>query len=170
MFFISNFSNSCYSGFFVLFFGFLLFILNLFAFIKMTNYYGKMNFENTLLLLSSIQSILLLIEIIISKNILISFFIFIQILSMCLINFKFKKISLGFINLKYNNLTKIVVIINAIYLFIFISVFITIFFFFEEMKNILFYLSIFYYLLEIFSSCLLSYNCCVFLQIIKSIN
>lgn len=65
----------------------------------MTNYYGKMNFENTLLLLSSIQSILLLIEIIISKNILISFFIFIQILSMCLINFKFKKISLGFITI-----------------------------------------------------------------------
>ena len=161
-----HFPLYCYTSFFVIIFGFLLFILNFFAFIKMTKYYGKMNFENTILLLSSIQSIFLLVEIIISINILISFFIFLQILSMCLINFKFKKISKGFFNLKYNNLTKIIAIINIIYLFIFISVFI-VDYIIEEISNLIFYLSIFYYLLEIFSSFLLSYNCCAFLGIIK---
>ena len=163
---MSQFPNYCYSSFFVIFFGFLLFILNFFAFIKMTKYYGKMNFENTILLLSSIQSIFLLVEIIISINILISFFIFLQILSMCLINFKFKKISKGFFNLKYNTLTKFIAIINVIYLFIFISVFV-VDYLIEEIQNLIFYLSIFYYLLEICSSFLLSYNCCAFLGIIK---
>ena len=164
--FIVNFEYYCYSGFFVIFFGFILLILNAFAFIKMTKFYGKMNFENTILLLSSIQSIFLLVEIIISKNILISFFIFLQILSMCLINFKFKKISKGFFNLKYYNLTKIIAIINIIYLFIFISIFFIITLKITE-RDLLFYLSIFYYLLEIISSFLLTYNCCAFLGIIK---
>ena len=54
-----------------------------------------------------------------------------------------------------------------LYIYLFLLVYLLLYFFFEEMKNILFYLSIFYYLLEIFSSCLMSYNCCVFLQIIK---
>ena len=54
-----------------------------------------------------------------------------------------------------------------LYIYLYLLVYLLLYFFFEEMKNILFYLSIFYYLLEIFSSCLLSYNCCVFLQIIK---
>ena len=164
---LNDFHNSCYSAYFVLFFGFLLFILNFYAFIKMTKYYGKMNFENTILLLSSMQSTFLLIEVIIEQNILISFFIFLQILSMCLINFKFKKISKGFFNLKYINLTKIISIINMIYLFIFIFVFIANIILEEEIIHITFYLSIFYYLLEIISSFLLTYNCCAFLGIIK---
>lgn len=54
-----------------------------------------------------------------------------------------------------------------LYIYLYLLVYLLLYFFFEEMKNILFYLSIFYYLLEIFSSCLMSYNCCVFLQIIK---
>ena len=123
--FISDFEKICYPGYFFLLFGICLFIFNISAFIKMTKYYGKMNFENTILLLSSMQSTFLLIEVITEQNILISFFIFLQILSMCLINFKFKKISKGFFNLKYINLTKIISIINMIYLLIFISVFIT---------------------------------------------
>ena len=161
----SHFPTTCYAGFSVLTFGFIFFTLNSLAFIKMTNYYGKMNFENTVLLLSSIQSIMLLIEIMIAKNVLISVFIFIQILSMCLINFKFNKISKGFVKLKYNYLTKIVFTLDIIYLFAFIAIFII-----ESLNhidNILYLLSVFYYLLEILSSFLLSYYCCVFLGIIK---
>ena len=164
----SHFPTTCSAGFSVLTFGFIFFTLNSLAFIKMTNYYGKMNFENTVLLLSSIQSVMLLIEIMIAKNVLISVFIFIQILSMCLINFKFNKISKGFVKLKYNYLTKIVLSLDIIYLFVFITIFII-----ESLNhidNILYYLSSFYYLLEIFSSFLLSYYCCVFLGIIKKID
>ena len=164
--FISKIPNECFEGFFVLLFGFLFSILNLYAFIRMTKYYGKMNFENTVLLFSTIQSLVLLIEIIISKNILISFFIFIQISSMCLINFKFKKISKGFFDLKYHSLTIIIAVINTIYLFVFIAIYVI-----EHLKfidKISFYISTFYYVLELFSSFLLSYNCCVFLGLMKN--
>ena len=163
--FVSNFPNPCFAGFSILFFGFIFSILNLYAFIKMTKYYRKMNFENTILLLSSIQSLALIIEIIISKNVLISVFIFIQILSMCLINLKFKKISKGFVDLKYYNLTIIIIVTNFAYLFIFITLFIIINI--KHLQNILFYLNAFYYILELFSSFLLSYNCCVFLGLMK---
>ena len=54
-----------------------------------------------------------------------------------------------------------------IYLLIFISVFITNIILKEKIIHITFYLSIFYYLLEIISSFLLTYNCCAFLGIIK---
>lgn len=163
--FTSHFTNTCYAGYSVLTFGFIIFVLNSLAFMKMTNYYGKMNFENTVLLLSSFQSIMLIIEIVIAKNVLISSFIFIEILSMCLINFKFNKISKGFVKLKYNNLNKIVLTLDIIYLFVFIIIFII-----DSLNhtdNILYYLSFFYYLLEIFSSFLLTYYCCVFLGLIK---
>ena len=162
--FITHVNNSCYLGFSVLFFGLILLILNSYAFIKMTKYYGKMNFENTILLLSSIQSILLLVELIIAQKVLISVFIFIQILSICLINFKFKKISREIVKLKYIYLSKIIIIINIIYLFAFITIYVI-----EKIKDIdiVFYLSIFYYILEFFTAFLLSYNCCIFLGIIK---
>ena len=53
--FTSNFENFCYFCFLDLLFGLFLLIFNIFAFAQMTKYYGKMNFENTMILLSSIQ-------------------------------------------------------------------------------------------------------------------
>ena len=164
--FISKFPHVCFEGFSVLLFGFLFSILNLYAFIRMTKYYGKMNFENTVLLFSAIQSIFLIIEMIISENILISVFIFIQISSMCLINYKFKKISKGFVNLKYNYLTIIIAVVNTVYLFVFFAIYII-----ERLNfidKISFYIITFYYILELLSSFLLSYNCCVFLGLMKN--
>ena len=163
--FAQDLNNSCYLGFSILLFGFIFLILNLYAFIKMTKYYGKMNFENTILLLSSIQSILLIVELMIAQKVLISVFIFIQILSMCLINFKFKKISKEIVQIKYIFFSKIIVIINIIYLFAFITLYII-----EKIHDIdiVFYLSIFYYILEFFTSSLLTYNCCIFLGIINN--
>ena len=164
--FISHFENHCFAGFSILFLGFMFFLIHLYAFIIMTKYYGKMNFENTILLLSLIQMILLIIELILTESLSISGFIFIQILSMCLINFKFKKISKGFVNLRFFHFTIITGVINIVYLFIVI-----IFFIISKIKNIknieIFYFNIFYYLLELLSSILLSYNCCVFLDLIK---
>ena len=159
--FISNFEHICYFGYLVLLFGLLLLIFNISAFIKMTKYYGKMNFENTILLLSSIQSIMILIQMIITRNYFICFFLFIQILSIYLINNKFKKISVGFITIKYVFINKIILLTNAVYLIIY------------NISNISktslnnFYLNIFYYLLEIFSSFYLAYHCRIFLGYIK---
>ena len=159
--FISNFEIICYFGYIVLFFGFILLLFNILAFIKMTKYYGKMNFENSILLLSSLQSIMIIIQMIITRNYFICFFLFIQILSMYLINNKFKKISVGYIIIKYEFINKIILIVNAAYLVIY-----NISHLFKNSIN-LFYLNIFYYLLEIFSSFYLSYYCCIFLNYIK---
>ena len=113
--FMINCDKSCYLGYISLFIGIIIMILNWFAFIKMTRYYGKMNFENTILFLSFIQSVILVIQMIFSFNNLICFFFFIQILSMCLLNYKFRKISRGFIKLKYEKVTKAIIAINIIY-------------------------------------------------------
>ena len=159
--FISNFEIICYFGYIVLFFGFILLLFNILAFIKMTKYYGKMHFENSILLLSSLQSIMIIIQMIITRNYFICIFLFIQILSMFLINNKFKKISVGYIIIKYEFINKIILIVNAAYLVIY-----NISHLFKTSIN-LFYLNIFYYLLEIFSSFYLSYYCCIFLNFIK---
>ena len=157
----SSIEKICYFGYFFLLFGIILFLLNIYAVIKMTIYYGKMNFENTILLLSSIQSLLLIIQMITSYNYFISIFLFIQILAMCLINNKFKKISEGYIDIKYTNVTKIIIVINIVYLIVFniIYKFIT--------TNHLFYSNIVYYLLEIGTSFFLAYHCRIFLDYIK---
>ena len=70
---VSDFEKSCYEGYAILFIGFIIIIFNIIAFIKMTKYYGKMNFENTVLLLSFVQSTTL----------------FIQMISACFFSFKF---------------------------------------------------------------------------------
>ena len=160
--FISDFEKICYPGYFFLLFGICLFIFNISAFIKMTKYYGKMNFENTILLLSSIQSIAILIKMFFSSNYFICIFLFFQILSMCLLNNKFRKISKGYVIIKYKYVTKMIIIINAIYFVIYnVS---------KILKSSLnlFYLNIFYYLLEICSSFLLAYHCCIFLGFINN--
>ena len=154
----------CFAGYLLLLFGIILLISNIFAFIKMTKYYGKMNFENTILLLSSIQSLLLIVQMISSENFFISIFLFIQIMDMCLINKKFKKISEGYINIKFVHVTTILLLIDIVYCFIFNIAYI----FEAYLHSInLFYLNIFYYLLEIFTSFFLAYHCRKFLGYIK---
>ena len=159
--FLINCDKSCYLGYVFFFIGIIIMILNLFAFLKMTRYYGKMNFENTILFLSFIQSVVLLIQMISSFNILICVFFFIQILIMCLLNNKFRKISRGFITFKYEKVTKAIIAINIIYVIIYIIICIL------GYSLDLIYLSLFYYLLEIVTSFFLAYHCCVFLSLIK---
>ena len=156
-----KFSNICYFGYVVLILISILFLLNLYAFIKMTIYYRKFNFENTILLISTIQSSALVIEVIMYKKILVSIFLFFQIISMCLINFKFKKISKGFVEIKYNKVSRIVVIIDIVFLFIYLILSLT-----PAVKGEYIF-QIPYYLLEIFSSFTLAYVCLIFLRLIK---
>jgi hypothetical protein len=157
---VSDFEKSCYEGYAILFIGFIIIIFNIIAFIKMTKYYGKMNFENTVLLLSFVQSTTLFIQMISSCFFFICVFFFIQILTMCLINNKFRKISRGYVTIKYNVVTKLIIVINALYFVAYVALFIL-------DKLDLFYLNILYYALEIITSFFLAYHCCVFLGLIK---
>ena len=169
----SNSDSVCYLGYFFLLFELLLLGFNIYAFIKMTRYYKKMNFENTIILLSAIQSIVLLIQILTSKYYFISNFLFIQILVMFLINNKFRKISIGYINIKYAYINTLILAINITYFAIYNVIYVIILsnsdnHFINNLdpeKN--FKLNIFYYILEICASFFLAYHCLIFLGFIK---
>lgn len=159
--FTNDFDKSCYYGYVFLSFGILVLIFNLYAFLKMTKYYGKLNFENSILFLSSIQSYILITQMITSNHFFICIFISIQILTMNLINNKFEKISIGYVNIKCSLLNKIIIIINILYLISYITLYI-------KMPEIEFFiLNVFYFLLEICSSFYLAYHCSIFLGLIK---
>ena len=160
--FISNAENSCYVGYIILLIGVIIIILNLIAFIQMTIFYGKMNFENTLLLLSSVQSITLLVEVISSYHYYICIFIFFQIIIMCLINIKFRKISRDYLNIKYHILTNVIIVVNLLFFIICIIIWAI------DYELDFFYIKIFYYILQTITSFLLAYYCCVFLGLINN--
>lgn len=159
--FVSNAENSCYVGYIILLIGVIIIILNIIAFILMTIFYGKMNFENTLLLLSSVQSITLLVEVISSYHYYICIFIFFQILIMCLINIKFRKISQKYLHINYHILTKIIIVVNILFFIVCIIIWAI------NYELDFFFIKIFYYLLQTITSILLAHHCCVFLGLIN---
>ena len=157
---IKSFKIICAYSYVTLGFGIIILILNIFAFIKMSIFYHKLNFENTLLLISSIQSIVLISQMMINLPIL-SLFIFLQIWLIYRINIKYHKISLGHIQLKSSQLNYIIIILNNLY----IPGFYLLYYFFEqEGKYNQFYFNIFYYILQICTSIFLAYHCCKFLR------
>ena len=157
---VKSFEIICAYSYATLGFGIIILILNIFAFIKMSIFYHKLNFENTLLLISSIQSIVLISQMMINLPIL-SLFIFLQIWLIYRINIKYHKISLGHIQLKSRELNYIIIILNNLY----IPVFYLLYYFFEqEGKYNQFYFNIFYYILQICTSIFLTYHCCKFLR------
>lgn len=159
-YFNNNYDKKYYFGFGVLFLGILIFIFNFIAFVKMTKYLGKMNFENTIILMSSIQSIVLVEQMIFLQYDLINIFLFLQISSLCLINHKFQKISEGYVVMKYKLFNIIIFIIN---IFFFIA---SIFKFIFDITQ-LSYLELSYIILEILTSFFLTYYCRQYLSLIK---
>jgi hypothetical protein len=157
---IKSFQTTCAYSYATLGFGIIILILNIFAFIKMTIFYHKMNFENTLLLFSSIQSLVLIFQMVInSKLSILCVFIALQILLMFLINYKFHKISLGHIDLISNQINHMIFILNILY---FIGYCIIYFIFHNNSNFSEFYINVFYYILEICTSIFLAYHCCKF--------
>ena len=157
---IKSFKIICAYSYATLGFGIIILILNIFAFIKMSIFYHKLNFENTLLIISSIQSIVLISQMMINLPIL-SLFIFLQIWLMFRINIKYHKISLGHIQLKSSQLNYIIIILNNLYIPGFYLLY---YFFYQEGKYNQFYFNIFYYVLQICTSIFLAYHCCKFLR------
>ena len=164
--FSSCFENICLFGFFDLFIGVLFLCLNAYAFIQMTKYYRKLNFENTILLISFAQLILFLIIMILDFQEVIYIFHFLQISVICLINRKFVKLSRGFIKLKYDWINYVIIALNIIYL---ISRFVVDILEKNELcdSSLGKYFSFSYYFIELMASILLTVYCCKFLNIIK---
>ena len=86
-------SFNCITGSSSLFISILILILNFFAFFKLVNFYGKINFETNLIIFSIFQIIVIQLIIITSYELLIVFFTLIQIFIITLIIRKFVIIS-----------------------------------------------------------------------------
>lgn len=86
-------SFNCIIGSSSLFISILILILNFFAFFKLVNFYGKINFETNLIIFSIFQIIVIQLIIITSYELLIVFFTLIQIFIITLIIRKFVIIS-----------------------------------------------------------------------------
>ena len=126
----------------------------------MTKFYGQICFENMIILLSTIQLFIVLIEMIIFDTILIYIFIFLQILLIFLINNKFIQISKGIMKLKYYDvINKIIFGINICY---FVALIVLYF-----IKKDVQYTIYIYYFIELISAIALTLYCCKFLNIIK---
>jgi hypothetical protein len=119
-----------------------------------------MNFENTIIFLSSIQSVVLIEQMIFVQYDLLNVFLFLQINSLCLINHKFQKISEGYVLMKYKIYNLIIFLINILFFILSIIKFI-----WDVVQ--FFYFEFAYIILEIFTSFFLTYYCQVYLKLIK---
>lgn len=161
--FNSGFPNICYFGYFNLLLGFVFLCFNAYGFAKMTNFYRNISFENLIMLLSLIEVIILLIHMFLIIRIIMYIFTFLQTVILCMINIKFTKISKGIVQIKFEMINIIILIINTIYL---IGLFILYFLDLLEYTNRYPYYA--YYLVELSASIVLTIYSCKFLNIIKN--
>ena len=156
---ISILDESCIIGSSVLIISILLLVLNIYAFSKMTKFYKKMNFENTIILLSIIQTILLQLVLISSYDIFFESFFLVQIFIISLIIRKFIILAIepktfydkNGIFLLLNLLNVIIFFIYPIYLNIF--------------KGHHLYVKLFYRIFHAITTFILSYYCCYFIKL-----
>lgn len=99
----SFFCQSCILGTIIFIIGIINLLCNIIAFIKMTKFYKKLNFENTVILFSIIQTIFLQILLIISFDMFFEVFLFIQIMIISMIIRKFKILAEDSTNNKNTN-------------------------------------------------------------------
>ena len=157
--FQSKLESICFFGFFDLLLGIAFLFFNLFAFIKMTNFFHKIKFENMLILLSLVQLILFLISMIILIRILLYLFIFMQIVIITLLNYKFIKLSNGISIIKYPWINKVIIIVNIVFLLALIILYA-----FSLDHN---YILCIYYSIELVASIILTFYCSKYLDLIK---
>ena len=159
--FDSGFPSICYFGYFNLLLGFACLSLNAYAFIRMTNFYRKINFENMIMLLSLIQIIIFLIHMFLIIRIILYVFTFLQTVVICLINIKFTKTSKGMVEIKCEWINILILVINTIYLIGLIVIY-----YLDFLSETIRHPYFAYYLIELCASIILTIYCCKFLNII----
>ena len=156
---ISIFDESCLLGSSVLIISIILLVLSIKAFIKMTKFYKKMNFENTIILLSILQTIILQSVLITSYDIFFESFFLLQIFIISLIIRKFNILAKdpktffdkNWIFIVLNVLNFLIFLIYPLYLNIF--------------KGKHLYVKLFYRIFHASTTCILSYYCCFFVKL-----
>ena len=156
--------ESCILGSSVLILSLILLVLNIYALIKMTKFYKKMNFENTIILLSIIQTILLQSVLITSYDIFFEAFFLVQIFIISLTIRKF--IILAIEPKTFFDKNGIFVLLNLLNVVIFLiyPLYLNVF------KGHHLYVKLFYRIFHAITTCILSYYCCYFIKLITKYN
>ena len=151
--------ESCLLGSSVLIISITLLVLNIYAFITMTKFYRKMNFENTIILLSIIQTLILQCVLITSYDLFFESFFLVQIFIISLIIRKF--IILAIEPKTFFDKNGIFALLNALNIIIFFiyPLYLKIF------KGHHLYVKLFYRIFHAMTTCILSYYCVFFIKL-----
>ena len=155
----SIFDEGCIIGSFVSIISLIILGINIFAFIKMTKFYKKMNFENTIILLSIFQTIILQSVIISLYDIFFEAFFLLQIFIISLIIRKFiilAKEPTTFFD--KNGIFLILNVLNAV-IFLIYPIYLSI------LNGHHLYVKLFYRIFHALTTCILSYYCCFFINL-----
>lgn len=156
---ISITDESCLLGSSVLLISIILLSLNIFALIKMTKFYKKFNFENTIILLSIIQTIILQAVLITSYDIFFEAFFLVQIFIISLIIRKF--IILAIEPKTFFDKNGIFLLLNILNFVIF-SIYPSYLNIFKGHHS---YVKLFYRIFHALAACILSYYCIFFIKL-----
>ena len=161
---ISFIDKSCIFGLSVLILSIILLLLNIRAFIKMTKFYGKMNFENMIILLSIFQIIDLQLVLILSYDILFESFFLLQIFIISLIIIKI--IILAREPKTFYEKNGMFIILNIFNILLY-SIFPIYLYIFNQSGHHLF-IKVIYRAFHVITTAILSYYCCIFIRYINN--
>ena len=149
----SFYDESCIMGIVILIISLVPLFFNIYAFAKMTMFYKKLNFENTIILISAIEIFILEFALTTSFDFFLQFFFFMQMITISWLIKKFSNLIKDMNSLFKNNI--FFISINVINLIIFI---LYIIFMITSEKDI-YVINLIYKLFYFISTCLLSYIC-----------
>ena len=145
--------ESCIMGIVTLIITFFPLLFNVYAFVKMTMFYKKLNFENSIILVSAIEIFILEFALTTSLDVFLQFFFFIQIILTSFLIKKFANLIKDMQSLFKNNF--FFISLNVINFIIFIAY--LVFMIITEDSN--FIINLVYKIFYFITTCVLSYSC-----------
>ena len=152
--------EGCLSGLSVFFISLIPLLLNILAFYKMTKFYEKMNFENTIILLSIIQTIIMQSVLLTSIDLFFEIFFLVQIFIITLIIRKFQILAGGTKTFFNKNGAFVILNICNVVIFLIYPLYANVF------TGHHLYVKLFYRIFHAITTCILSYYCCFFIQLV----
>ena len=145
--------ESCVMGIITLIITFFPLLFNVYAFVKMTMFYKKLNFENSIILASAIEIFILEFALTTSLDVFLQFFFFIQIILISFLIKKFANLIKDMQSLFKNNF--FFISLNVVNFIIFITY--LVFMIVVEDSN--FIINLVYKIFYFITTCVLSYSC-----------
>ena len=150
---VSLSDESCIMGTIIFTISFIPLFSNVYAFVKMTMFYKKLNFENAIILISAIEIFILEFAITTSLDIFLQLFFCIQITTISLLIKKFSNLIKEMKSIFKNNIFFILVnVINTIIIVLYIV-------FMIIPENNIYVINLLYKIFYFSSTCILSYSC-----------